>query len=262
MTFRMKYSIERQYLPPQTLRRPATKNKGIIFIVAHDTGNDGSTAKANVSYFCNSANEIAASAHVFVDDHNIIECIPLNEKAYHVRYNVTTDNELYGCNANDNAIGVELCYSNKRGRIDNAEAYKRYVWYMAYLCDKFNLDPQKKISGHNELDPSRKTDPYKNAFQAMGISRQKFLADVEAELAYCRQLSNEDNKEDDVMKLQKWQKDLIVSGITEFGKLKGADGMPLINSPQAWIQKVNNGTLTVHDLAIINFAVTSRQVVK
>ncbi|GAA3327582.1 hypothetical protein GCM10020331_068100 [Ectobacillus funiculus] len=51
-----------------------------------------------------------SSAHTFVDDQRIIEMIPIDEVAYHVRYSVPTDNELYGYNANSAAIGVELCY--------------------------------------------------------------------------------------------------------------------------------------------------------
>ena len=49
---------------------------GVRFIVAHDTGNPGSTAAANVKYYERSRNEMSASAHIFVDDKEIVECIP------------------------------------------------------------------------------------------------------------------------------------------------------------------------------------------
>ena len=77
---------------------------------------------------------------VTVQDTAIFEVVPLNEKAWHVRYNVETDNKIYGYDANDTAIGVELCYSTK-GNIDNLQAYTNYCEYIAYLCLKFNLDP-------------------------------------------------------------------------------------------------------------------------
>ncbi|MWV43079.1 N-acetylmuramoyl-L-alanine amidase [Paenibacillus sp. HJL G12] len=303
--FKMKYIIEQEFLPAKTLRRPAIKNRGIEFIVAHDTGNDGSTATGNVNYFRNSANEIEASAHVFIDDKRIIECIPLDEKAWHVRYNVTTDNELYGCDANDKAIGVELCYSSRKGSINNTESYKRYVWYIAYLCDTYNLDPMKKISGHNELDPSRKSDPFKNALKTMGISKQKFLIDVAEELKECQTndpnysvyqnnnhlkdfsildnaikyaqkwanasvrqksdgsfvWSNMTKVDDEIMKMEAWQKTLLVEGLHKLSQINGKNGSPLIDSPQMWIKKVNEGTLTTDELAIINFALITRQVV-
>ena len=44
------------------------------------------------------------SAHTFIDDKTILEIIPINEVAYHVRYGVPTDNDLYGYDANKAAI--------------------------------------------------------------------------------------------------------------------------------------------------------------
>lgn len=166
------------------------------FIVSHDTGNDGSTAMGNVGYYERSCNEVEASAHVFVDDKDIIECIPVTfhkpEKAWHVLYNRTEDNVRFGDDANDIAIGVELCYSDKKGSIDNSEAYKRYVWYHAYLCYKFELDPRAEIVGHNELDPDRKADPFKNALMVMGISKERFIDDVVNELNECTEVEEDE----------------------------------------------------------------------
>ncbi|MCY9758390.1 peptidoglycan recognition protein family protein [Paenibacillus alvei] len=190
MSFKMKYDIKKQYLTPNSKRRSGIKMPHVGFIVSHDTGNDGSTAKGNVGYYENSRNEMSASAHTFIDHNEIIECIPATtgtpEKAWHVLYNVTTDNKLFGADSNDVAIGVELCYSHKKGSINNKEAYKRYVWYHAYLCYKFNIDPRKKIVGHDELDPDRKVDPFKNALKIMGISKAQFIQDVVNELAECQ----------------------------------------------------------------------------
>ena len=96
----------------------------------------------------------------FVDDKDIIECIPAltgtPEKAWHVLYNLDSDNKLYGFNANDTAIGVEYCYGTK---INADQAYDRYCWVMAYICYTFNLDPAKSVVGHFFLDPQRKSDP-------------------------------------------------------------------------------------------------------
>ncbi len=80
----------------------------------------------------------------FIDDKTILEIIPINEVAYHVRYGVPTDNDLYGYDANKAAIGVELCYG---GDVNFWEAYNRFTWYHAYLCQNFGLNP-KKISCH------------------------------------------------------------------------------------------------------------------
>lgn len=168
--------IEQKYLPPNTLRRPNIKNNGIKFIVCHDTGNDGSTALQNVNYYINSANEVEASAHTFIDDKGAIECIPQDEKAYHVRRVVTKDNELYGFDSIDNSLGIELCFSTK-GVFDSKLAYANYVEYIKGLCTKYNLDPRKHLISHQALDPTRRTDPI-NAFMKIGKTWDMFINDV------------------------------------------------------------------------------------
>ncbi|WP_246313291.1 peptidoglycan recognition protein family protein [Paenibacillus foliorum] len=154
-------------------------------MVAHDTGNPGSTAASNVSYYEHSRNEMEASAHIFVDDKEIIECIPFltatPEKAWHVRYNPPIDNQLYGCDANDAAGGVELCYG---GSIDLPEAYKRYIWVLAYSCYKYGLDPAQHITGHYKLDPQQKVDPI-NAFNLLGKAFNEFVEDIINEYNNC-----------------------------------------------------------------------------
>jgi len=101
MSFTKKFEITKQYLTNNTKRRPGLAiHPSVKFIVAHDTGNFGSTAKNNVDYYQRTNNESQASAHIFVDDKQIIECIPSittdkPEKAWHVRYNMSKDNELY-----------------------------------------------------------------------------------------------------------------------------------------------------------------------
>ena len=156
-----RFQITSRYLTAPSKRRSGlAMNPGVRFIVAHDTGNPRSTANGNVGYYERSRNEESASAHIFVDDREILECIPAltapPEKAWHVRYNVPTDDQLYGHDANDAAIGVEYCYGDN---INADAAYDRYVWVIALAVHKFNLDPKTCIVGHFFLDPQRKTDP-------------------------------------------------------------------------------------------------------
>jgi N-acetylmuramoyl-L-alanine amidase len=183
--FTLKYPIVAKYLTTPSKRRSGLLMSKVVFVVAHDTGNPKSTARGNVNYYQNSRDEISASAHLFVDDKEIIECIPAltatPEKAWHVFYNVTTDNQLYGVNANDAAIGVEYCYG---GTINADEAYKRYVWVIAYICWKFNLNPQTAITGHCFLDPKRKTDPVTGLMQSRRTYEQ-LLRDVNTEFIEC-----------------------------------------------------------------------------
>ncbi|KAA9007401.1 N-acetylmuramoyl-L-alanine amidase [Paenibacillus spiritus] len=185
MSFTMKYEIIPKYLTCGTKRRSGIKIPSVKFLVAHDTGNPNSSALGNINYYENSKNDESASAHIFLDDKAIYECIPAltgtPEKAWHVLYNKTKDNELFGCNANDAAIGVEYCYGSK---INSGEAYKRYVWVLAYTCYKFGLDPGKHITGHFILDPERKTDP-KSGLAASGRTFEQLIKDVVNEYKTC-----------------------------------------------------------------------------
>ena len=181
------FPILSDYLPLGTRRRglplaaPGDDPLKARFLVAHDTGNPGSTAAGNIRYYRNTYQITpTASAHLFVDDHEIRECVPAltapPEKAWHVLYDRREDNILYDCDANDAAIGVEYCYG---GTINADEAYRRYVWLLAYLCVHFGLDPRRDVTGHCFLDPGRKTDPVSGLLR----SRRSFpqlLADVVA----------------------------------------------------------------------------------
>jgi N-acetylmuramoyl-L-alanine amidase CwlA len=187
MGFTLKYQISQRYLT-----KPSKRRSGILispdvkFLVAHDTGNPGSSASGNVRYYERSRNEMSASAHIFVDDREIIECIPAlesspPEKAWHVLYYLPTDDQLFGYNANDAAIGVEYCYG---GRIDDDEAYRKYVWVLAYACYKNDLDLQRCVVGHFFLDPRRKTDPV----TGLAYNRRSYdqlLRDVVSEYEIC-----------------------------------------------------------------------------
>ncbi len=174
----MKY--RKDYIQRGTKRRSGIKMNRVLFIVAHDTGNDGSTAAGNVNYYKTSANRMSASAHLFVDDKETVECIPLNEKAWHVLYDRPEDNRRFGDDANDAAIGVELCYFS-RDKKRSLKAYENYVELLADLCKKYKLDPMSKIVGHNELDPGRKTDPI-NALKRINKTKQDLLRDVKEKM--------------------------------------------------------------------------------
>jgi N-acetylmuramoyl-L-alanine amidase len=181
------FDIQPSYLPLGTRRRgfalaaPGPDPRRARFLVAHDTGNPGSTAAGNIRFYTSTYLTLKpSSAHLFVDDQHILECVPAltgpPEKAWHVLYDRQEDNILYGCNSNDAAIGVEYCYG---GHINADEAYRRYVWVLAYLCVHFDLDPRRDITGHCFLDPGRKKDPVSGLLHSRR-SYPQLLADVAA----------------------------------------------------------------------------------
>jgi len=183
----IKYQINQRYLTKPSRRRSGNLiSSGVKFLVAHDTGNPGSKATGNVKWYERTRDRKSASAHIFVDDRQILECIPAiasspPEKAWHVLYSVPTDDQLFGYDANDTAIGIEYCYG---GRIDDNEAYRKYIWVLAYACHRFGLDPNNSVVGHFFLDPHRRTDPV----TGLAHSRRTYdqlLRDVASEFEEC-----------------------------------------------------------------------------
>ncbi len=184
--FQMKFEVRPDLLAAPSKRRSGlSMAPGVRFIVAHDTGMPRSTARGNVRHYQNTVNLKSASAHLFVDDREIIECIPAltgpPEKAWHVRYDVPQDDKLYGLDANDAAVGVEYCYGDN---IDADRAYQRYVWVIALACHRFNLNPQGSVVGHWVLDPQRRTDPM-TGLAASLRSYEQLLLDIVTEFEVC-----------------------------------------------------------------------------
>lgn len=245
MGFKMKYDIVPKYLTAGSKRRSGIKAGTIKFIVAHDTGNPGSTAQNNVTYYERSRDELSASAHLFVDHKEILECIPAltgtPEKAWHVMESKPKDNELFGCDSNNNAIGVELCYG---GGVDTKTAYAKYIWTMAYICYKFNINPLTHITGHYILDPERRSDPM-TAFKTIGKTFDQFLKDVKAELDECTK------EEVEVLELTGYQWTTLENNVKDLLNEK-------IISDESWLTKVKQKKLTVSELAWLNSTVLNR----
>ncbi|ASS66537.1 N-acetylmuramoyl-L-alanine amidase [Paenibacillus sp. RUD330] len=180
-----KYQIERRYINKRPNVRPGIRlvTGSPAFLVAHDTGNPGASAENHFSYF-NTQTDRSASAQVFIDDKRILEILPAGtgpdpaEQAFHVIRNVTTDNELFGYDANHAALGIELCYG---GTINFAAAYARLVWYFAMCCTKWNKTPSTHIVSHKQLDPARKSD-IDQALATGGKTLGDLIRDVTTEM--------------------------------------------------------------------------------
>jgi N-acetylmuramoyl-L-alanine amidase len=168
-TISNKYQIERRYIKTGNARSGQSINR-VRFIVSHETSNNTATADNHFTHLNN--NQPSGSAHTFIDHLKVLEVIPLTEKAWHVQYDKPLDNQLFGDDANDAAIGVELCRTG-----DFAKAYDRYVWYHAYLCKKFDLDPRKHIVSHRKLDPQRRSDP-ESWLNPNGVTWDNFINHV------------------------------------------------------------------------------------
>ncbi len=114
-----------------TINRTVKTNRDIKYIVVHYTGNQKDTAYANTQYF-KSANR-GSSAHYFVDENSIWQCVEDKDIAWHCG----TSGKYYHAECrNANSIGVEMCDSVSR----NAAVEKNTAELVRYLMDKYNID--------------------------------------------------------------------------------------------------------------------------
>lgn len=86
----------------------SNKNIKVRYIVIHDTGVKGQSAKNNADYFEKTYR--GASAHYFVDENEIIEVVPAGKVGWHVGDDKSGDSHDIGdLINNNNSIGIEFC---------------------------------------------------------------------------------------------------------------------------------------------------------
>jgi N-acetylmuramoyl-L-alanine amidase CwlA len=84
-------------------------------ITIHNTGNEKSTAANERAWLTNPTNNRQASFHIVIDGKEAIECIPLNENAWHAGDGSGPKS------GNMTSIGIEICESGDYTKnLDNA----------------------------------------------------------------------------------------------------------------------------------------------
>lgn len=111
------------------------------YIVIHYTGNYTDTAKNNANYFRDVYR--GGSAHYFVDEKDIYQCVEDNNISWGVGVNYGSNN-LFGKVTNYNCINIEMCSTN--GVIAEA-TYKNTVELTKYLMNKYNI-PASNVVRH------------------------------------------------------------------------------------------------------------------
>lgn len=110
------YTYRKDHIPKETAhnRRPGYAMAPTT-ITIHNTGNSASTADNERGWLTNPANDRQASYHIVVDESEVIECIPLNENAWHA------GDGSGSTSGNRTSIGIEICESGNYVRtLDNA----------------------------------------------------------------------------------------------------------------------------------------------
>ena len=133
--------VTQDILPQTPYSRPGRKLEAINAVVVHYTGNPGTTAKQNRSYFGNLAttHETYASSHFVIGlEGEIIQCVPLDEVAF-------CSNDR-----NDDTISIEVCHEDESGAF-NEQTYEALVKLTAWLCDTFSLDSETGVIRHYDV---------------------------------------------------------------------------------------------------------------
>jgi hypothetical protein len=100
---KMTYKVDHIPLNTPANRRPGKKMTPTT-ITIHNTANATSTAANERTYLTNTNNKNTASFHIVIDQLGAIECVPLNEVAWHAGDGSTGP-------GNTTSIGIELCES-------------------------------------------------------------------------------------------------------------------------------------------------------
>lgn len=128
-------------------------NIDVEYIVEHDTGVLGQTAKNNADYFY-TVNR-GASANYFADKKYIYEVVPPGKKAWHVGDDKSGDSHDVGDLINNsNTIGIELC-AEKDGTF-HPQTIANAAWLTQKLMKDFGV-PASKVVRH--YDASGKNCP-------------------------------------------------------------------------------------------------------
>ena len=138
----MSYQYLINHIPKETKcdRRPGLKMAPTT-ITIHNTGNPNSTAQNERGWLTNPSNLRQASYHIVVDEHEAIECLPLNEVAWHA-------GDGNG-NGNMRSIGVEICESGNYAQtlLNSAQLVAKLLYERGWGVDRLrrHYDWSRKI---------------------------------------------------------------------------------------------------------------------
>lgn len=125
-------------------------NKTNKYIVVHYTGNATDTAYNNAKYFKNKLPKgKEASAHYFVDDNSIWQCVLDKDIAWHCGDNLKkgSGGSYYGICTNRNSIGVEMCCTNSNV---STKTEQNTIELVKYLMNKYNI-PVSNVIRHYDV---------------------------------------------------------------------------------------------------------------
>lgn len=124
--------IVQDFIPVNDYSRPGTSLGCVNGVVVHYTGNPGTTAEQNRSYFENLAqtHETKASSHFIIGiDGKIIQCVPLDEISYCSNHR------------NIDTIAIECCHPDDSGEFTQ-ETKDSLIKLLNWLVLEFDLNKE------------------------------------------------------------------------------------------------------------------------
>ena len=116
------------------VNRTVKPSREIKYIVVHYTGNNGDTAYNNTKYF--KTVRRGASAHYFVDENEVWQCVEDKDVAWHCG----TSGKYYHADCrNANSIGVEMCNSVSKNEV----VERNTAELVRYLIKKYKLNSDR-----------------------------------------------------------------------------------------------------------------------
>lgn len=150
-----------------TVNRKLMNNKQNKYIVIHYVGAI-SSAHNNTIYFKNQYR--GASAHYFVDDNNIYQCVEDKDASWHCGALV-----YYSQCRNTNSIGIEMCCYNNNGILDISEkTVNNTIELTKHLMKKYNI-PINNVLRHYDVTRKNCPAPFVKDFSRWETFKSKLL---------------------------------------------------------------------------------------
>lgn len=200
------------------------KNKVNKYIVIHFTANNGDTALGNCKYFYDVNRN--ASAHYFVDENSIYQCVKDNDVAWHCGANTYKHPDC----RNNNSIGIELCTRKTNNYYFKDETVTNAVWLVKELMKKYNI-PLSNVIRHYDVTGKVCPEPYVRDIKAWQNFKNRLEDDnmTEAEVKkIATQVANDmiykysDKVYNKIEEVPEWGK-ATVSKLVDKGVLKGTE---------------------------------------
>lgn len=141
-------------------------NRSIKYIVIHYTGNNGDTAKGNTKYF--KSEYRGASAHYFVDENSIWQCVEDKNISWHCG----AKKYIHKYCRNQNSIGIEMCSRKDANYYFKEETIKNTVELVKYLMQKYNI-PIENVIRHYDVTGKVCPEPFVRDIKAWNNFKNK-----------------------------------------------------------------------------------------